>query len=52
MKFEMTPEGFKEAILYLKEINQLETAKHEKSLDGFTVVALANSLFENSSRQE
>ena len=42
----MTKEGCEEAKKYLEETNQLHLLEHELSTDGYTLVALANSLYE------
>ena len=46
--FEFTPQGYKEAVKFLKETNQYHLIEKELSLDGYTVVNLANSLKHNS----
>jgi len=46
--FEFTPQGYKEAVKFLKETSQYHLIEKELSLDGYTVVNLANSLKHNS----
>lgn len=42
--FEYTVEGCAEAIEYIKDTKQKHLLEHELSMDGWTIVALANRL--------
>lgn len=44
--FEMTREGCEKAKAYLIAIGRFQDIEHEQSTDGYTIVALANSLYE------
>lgn len=46
----MTTDGYKEAIQYLKETDNMDLLAFEKSLDGYTVVQLANSIYEEAQK--
>lgn len=45
-KFEMTDEGYQAAKKWLEETDQLDKLEKEQSTDGYTLIALANHLFE------
>jgi hypothetical protein len=47
--FEYTKQGYKEAVKFLKETQQYHLVNKELSTDGYTVVALANSIIEHNS---
>lgn len=47
--FEYTTQGYKLAVKFLKETNQYHLIEKELSVDGYTVVALANSIVERNS---
>jgi hypothetical protein len=40
--FEFTREGYEQALVFLKEIGKLAELEKEQSVDGYTLVALAN----------
>ena len=42
--FEYTVEGCTKAVKYLKDTKQKHLLEHKLSMDGWTIVALANSL--------
>jgi hypothetical protein len=44
-KFEMTPDGYQQAVKWLKENNLMHLVEKEQSTDGYTIVALANELY-------
>ena len=44
-RFEMTPAGYLAACIWLEEYHHTHKIEHELSTDGYTVVALANELF-------
>lgn len=44
-RFAYTPEGYKEAMCYLKRTDQYKKIESLKSLDGWTVTALANEMY-------
>ena len=46
MEFTYDAEGYKEAKKFLTETDNLGRINHELSTDGYTVVHLANSLYE------
>jgi hypothetical protein len=46
--FEYTEEGYRRAIKYLKDVGKSNLINKELSKDGYTVVALANSILECS----
>tara|TARA_R110000751_G_scaffold49686_16_gene110502 strand:+ start:1512 stop:1670 length:159 start_codon:yes stop_codon:yes gene_type:complete len=50
-KFEMTREGYKEALAYLRDIKQEHLIEKQLSTDGFTVVALANSFYADNEQK-
>jgi hypothetical protein len=52
MKFEFTPEGYQEAVRYLKRTNQYHKIASELSEDGYTVTALANDLWEKDTESQ
>jgi len=45
-RFSMTPEGFAEAVAYLKKVGHLDDLQKEQSTDGYTLIHLANIWFE------
>jgi len=47
MQFEYTYEGYKLAVKYLISIDRLKDIEKELSVDGFTTVALANSIYDS-----
>lgn len=44
-RFALTPEGYKEAVQYLRRTDQYHKIDNELSVDGYTVVELANHLY-------
>ena len=46
--FEYTEIGYKEAMEFLKETNNLHLIEKELSVDGYTIVALANNIKRSS----
>ena len=44
-RFKMTPAGYLAACIWLEEYHHTHKIEHELSTDGYTVVALANELF-------
>lgn len=47
--FEYNTQGYKAAVKFLKETNQYHLIEKELSIDGYTVVALANSIVKRNS---
>ena len=50
-KFEMTREGCALAKQYLIDIDKINALEKELSLDGYTLVTLANSFYEKNSKK-
>lgn len=49
-KFDMTQQGYNDAYTYLKKIGEVKLIDKEQSTDGYTIIALANSLYEEGHR--
>ena len=48
LEFDITPLGYKRAVIWLRATNQYHLIQNELSLDGYSVVNLANQLYEKT----
>jgi hypothetical protein len=50
-EFDTTPLGYKRAVIWLRATKQYHLIENERSIDGYSVVNLANKLYEKTNKE-